>query len=74
MNDGGSWQYSNQFPTYAIPGASGYLIAGKMSNYSGNISTVPYADSLKRQYEETDYVRLRAEVASGWSFLAQLKT
>ncbi|KAF2450602.1 hypothetical protein P171DRAFT_142759 [Karstenula rhodostoma CBS 690.94] len=64
MNDGGSWQYSNQFPTYAVPGASGYLIASQMSNYSGNISTVPHGDSLKQLYPETDYVRLWAKVAA----------
>ncbi|OAG01162.1 uncharacterized protein CC84DRAFT_1128588 [Paraphaeosphaeria sporulosa] len=64
MNDGGSWQYSNQFPTYAVPGASGYLITSQMSNYSGNISTVPYGDSLSKQYSETDYIRLWAKVTA----------
>lgn len=64
MNDGGSWQYSNQFPTYAVPGASGYLIASQMSNYSGNISTVPYGDSLKQTFSETDYIRLWAKVTA----------
>ncbi|KAL5397552.1 hypothetical protein PMIN04_003417 [Paraphaeosphaeria minitans] len=64
LNDGGSWQYSNQFPTYAVPGASGYLIASQMSNYSGNISTVPYGDSLSKQYPESDYIRLWAKVTA----------
>ncbi|KAJ4358327.1 uncharacterized protein N0V89_002909 [Didymosphaeria variabile] len=64
LNDGGSWQYNNQFPTYAVPGASGYLIASKMSDYSGNMSTVPYGDSLKDQFEESDYVRLWAKVTA----------
>lgn len=65
LNDGGSWQYSNQFPTYAVPGASGYLIAAKMAEYSGNISSVPYGNSLKLQYESTDYIRLWAKVTAG---------
>lgn len=74
MNDGGSWQYSNQFPTYAVPGASGNLIVDQMSDYSGNISTVPYGQFLQQQYPDTDYIRLWAKVIAGSFLQAQMQT
>lgn len=64
LGDGGSWQYANAFPTYAIPGQSGSLITQQLGLYSGNVSTAPYGRSLEQQYESTDYIRLWAKVSA----------
>lgn len=64
LNDGGSWQFANQFPTYAIPGPDGSVIAHQLSLYSGNVSTAPNGASLEREYDPTDYIRLWAKVTA----------
>jgi len=65
LGDGGSWQFANQFPTYAIPAASGTLVTTQLSLYSGNISSVPYGDELEGMFDLTDYIRLWAKVQTG---------
>ncbi|KAJ4292649.1 hypothetical protein N0V90_009312 [Kalmusia sp. IMI 367209] len=64
LGDGGGWQFANQFPTYAIPPASGAVVAHQLSLYSGNVSTAPYGDALKDKYDSTDYIRLWAKVTA----------
>ncbi|KAG9188539.1 hypothetical protein G6011_02462 [Alternaria panax] len=64
LQDGGSWQTANDFPTYALSSITGRNIMDQLNQYSGNLSQVPYADQLSQMYDSTDYVRLWATVST----------
>jgi hypothetical protein len=67
LQDGGSWQSSNFFPTYAVSSMTGDNIMDQLNQYSGNMSDVPHGPQLLQQYNATDYVRLWATVDIGES-------
>ena len=46
LEDGGSWQSRNNFPTYAVSSITGSNIMNQLNLYSGNLSTVPNGDQL----------------------------
>lgn len=62
LNDGGRWKTTNKFSVYAIPGATGAALMQQLSQYSGNVTTVPNGHELANQYPPNDYIRLAAEV------------
>lgn len=62
LHDGGSWQRANTFPTYALSPMTGGVIMQQLSQYSGNLTDVPYGGQLARDYARTDYVRLWASI------------
>jgi hypothetical protein len=64
LQDGGGWQRANTFPTYALPATTGDIIMTRMNQYSGNLSTVPFADQLAQSFDDTDYVRLWSTVST----------
>jgi hypothetical protein len=64
LQDGGSWQTANDFPTYALSSLTGRNIMDQLNLYSGNLSQVPQADTLSQIYDPTDYVRLWATVST----------
>ncbi|CAG5172344.1 uncharacterized protein ALTATR162_LOCUS7457 [Alternaria atra] len=64
LQDGGSWQTANDFPTYALSSITGRNIMDQLNQYSGNLSQVPHGDTLSQIYEPTDYVRLWATVST----------
>ncbi|KAH9863654.1 hypothetical protein J1614_009586 [Plenodomus biglobosus] len=64
LQDGGSWQTANFFPTYAVSSTTGKNIMNQLDQYSGNVSTVPHGDTLSRIYAPSDYVRLWASVST----------
>ena len=65
LQDGGSWQMANQFPTYALSPMTGNNIMDQLSRYSGNLTEAPYGDQLANVFDRTDYVRLWATVSTG---------
>ena len=65
LEDGGSWQTANNFPTYALSSMTGNNIMGQLSLYSGNLSHVPNANVLENMYDPSDYIRLWATVNTG---------
>jgi len=64
LNDGGSWQSANTFPTYALSSMTGDIIMNQLTLYSGNVSSVPHGDDLAQELDPSDYVRLWASVAT----------
>jgi hypothetical protein len=64
LQDGGSWQKANSFPTYALPANIGDQIMKQMGLYSGNLTDVPYGDQLAQMLDDSDYVRLWATVST----------
>lgn len=62
LNDGGSWQAANNFPTYALSSMTGNIIMDQLSKYSGNLTDVPHGDQLAQMFEPSDYIRLWATV------------
>lgn len=67
LGDGGQWKQQNSYPVYAIPPASGNLLLVESSLYSGNMTSVPYGQSLTQQYDSRDYVRLYLNLATASS-------
>jgi hypothetical protein len=65
LQDGGSWQSANSFPTYALSAMTGNNIMDQLNMYSGNVSSVPHGDELSQIYGSTDYIRLWATVSTG---------
>jgi hypothetical protein len=65
LQDGGSWQAANNFPTYALSSMTGGIVMEQLDKYSGNLSSVPHGDVLSQRYDSTDYVRLWATVSTG---------
>jgi hypothetical protein len=74
LQDGGSWQTANDFPTYALSSMTGNNIMDQLNEYSGNLSQVPHADALSQVYNSTDYVRLWATVSTGEQSLPRFMT
>ncbi|KAF2017768.1 hypothetical protein BU24DRAFT_460773 [Aaosphaeria arxii CBS 175.79] len=64
MGDGGTWKAQNTFPTYAIVPPTGALIMKGLSEYSGNITDLPYNETLVDMFADTDYVRLWATIGT----------
>lgn len=64
LQDGGSWQTANTFPTYAVSSNTGNNIMEQLEQYSGNVSTVPHGEVLSQIYAPTEYVRLWASVST----------
>ncbi|KAJ4366379.1 hypothetical protein N0V83_008015 [Neocucurbitaria cava] len=64
LQDGGSWQSANTFPTYALSSMTGSVIMAQLNLYSGNLSTVPHADTLAQMFDPSDYIRLWATVST----------
>ncbi|KAI2481228.1 RING-finger-containing ubiquitin ligase [Pyrenophora tritici-repentis] len=64
LQDGGSWQSANQFPTYALSSITGNNVMDQLGLYSGNLTDAPYGDQLAKVYDRTDYVRLWATVGT----------
>ncbi|KAF1944648.1 hypothetical protein EJ02DRAFT_84719 [Clathrospora elynae] len=64
LQDGGSWQSANTFPTYALSSMTGNVTMDQMSLYSGNLSSVPHGDELTQTHDRSDYVRLWATVST----------
>lgn len=62
LNDGGQWQGDNQYPIYALPGATGAFLLEQLALYSGNMSSAPFGQQLIEEYNEHDSVRLVARV------------
>ncbi|KFY39436.1 hypothetical protein V494_03984 [Pseudogymnoascus sp. VKM F-4513 (FW-928)] len=46
MHDGGQWKSAHHFPVYAIPGSKGNELVDQLSRYSGNSSSVPFANQI----------------------------
>lgn len=65
LQDGGSWQSANTFPTYALSSMTGGVIMHQLEQYSGNVSDVPNGDALSKIYPSSQYVRLWATVSTG---------
>jgi hypothetical protein len=66
LQDGGSWQLANTFPTYALSSTTGGVIMEQMGLYSGNLSSVPNGSELAKVFDDTDYVRLQANVSTNY--------
>jgi hypothetical protein len=62
LNDGGRWQGDNQFPIYALPGATGAFVLQQMALYAGNITSVPFGQQLAQEYNVHDSVKLLARI------------
>jgi len=65
LQDGGSWQSANTFPTYALSTLTGTNIMDQLEKYSGNLSEVPNGQELSQMYPPSEYVRLWASVNTG---------
>ncbi|TKA46733.1 hypothetical protein B0A54_03689 [Friedmanniomyces endolithicus] len=65
LGDGGSWKRDNNYPVYAIPGASAGILMEASALYSRNISELPYGNLLVEKYNSTDYVRLLVDIGTG---------
>lgn len=62
LGDGGQWKSDNHYPVYAIPTNDAETILDQMANYSGNLTSAPYADQLVAIYKPSDYVRLYVDI------------
>ncbi|KAK0335295.1 hypothetical protein LTR02_012331 [Friedmanniomyces endolithicus] len=67
LGDGGSWKRDNNFPVYAIPGASAGILMEASALYSQNLTDVPYGNVLVERYNSTDYVRLLVDIDTAGS-------
>ncbi|KAI1259252.1 hypothetical protein F5Y18DRAFT_433537 [Xylariaceae sp. FL1019] len=65
LDDGGAWKESNHFPVYAVPSSSGKEMMFQLSQYSGNISSVPFAEQISETYspKSDDYIRVWSELS-----------
>jgi hypothetical protein len=52
---------------YVLPGASGSTLINATANYSGSLSSAPYAQQLLETEDPTDYVRLYVDIDTGES-------
>lgn len=64
LQDGGRWQSDNSFPTYALPTMTGEIIMQQLGQYSGNLTDAPNGDQLATMFNNSDYVRLWANVVT----------
>ncbi|KAE9365951.1 hypothetical protein N431DRAFT_87199 [Stipitochalara longipes BDJ] len=64
LNDGGIWKSETPYPVYAVPGYLGVGMMTALSNYSGNVSSVPFGTLLLDEYhlDPRDYVRIYTEI------------
>ncbi|KAL5120451.1 hypothetical protein ACEQ8H_001741 [Pleosporales sp. CAS-2024a] len=67
LDDGGSWQRANTFPTYALSTATGETIMAQLALYSGDLADAPNGSQLAQTLAPTDYVRLWATVTTAQS-------
>ncbi|KAK5080563.1 hypothetical protein LTR05_008506 [Lithohypha guttulata] len=77
LNDTWSWKNENQYPIYAVAGATGAQILDQMALYSGSLTDAPNGATLAQQNDPRDFPRLfahvdlqnSANVPSLWIFL-----
>ncbi|PMD47224.1 hypothetical protein L207DRAFT_506228 [Hyaloscypha variabilis F] len=64
LNDGDSWINETGYQLFAVPGYTGAEMMTALSNYSGNVSSVPYGNILLDQYhlDPRDYVRVFTQI------------
>ncbi|KAK5702680.1 hypothetical protein LTR97_003626 [Elasticomyces elasticus] len=62
LGDGGSWKRENDYPVYAIPGATAAMLMEASSLYSLNMTDVPFGSVLTEYYDSRDYIRLYANI------------
>ncbi|KAK1064093.1 hypothetical protein LTR12_007830 [Friedmanniomyces endolithicus] len=67
LGDGGSWKRDNNYPVYAIPGASAGILMEASALYSRNMTDVPFGNVLVERYNSTDYVRLLVDIDTAGS-------
>ncbi|TKA62276.1 hypothetical protein B0A55_11763 [Friedmanniomyces simplex] len=67
LGDGGSWKRDNDYPVYAIPGASAGILMEASALYSRNMTDVPYGNVLVEMYDSRDYVRLFVDIDTAGS-------
>ena len=73
LGDDGNWRKNTGFALYAISGDTGNRLLKASSEYSGNMTDVPWGSELTEIYDVRDYVRLFARVdTSGGSSLPSL--
>lgn len=65
LGDGGKWKSWARFPVYAISGQSGFTLIQAMSEYSGNLTSVPNGHTLADEFPPTAYVRLAGLITIG---------
>jgi len=63
--DVNAWRRQNGFPVFAVSGAVAELMMGKLGQYSGNISQVPFGTELSQTYNSHDLIRLYARMTLG---------
>jgi len=59
------WKSWARFPVYAISGYSGGILVNALSQYSGNLTSVPYGHTLANEFPPESYVRLAAFISVG---------
>ncbi|KAK3114848.1 hypothetical protein LTR53_006385 [Teratosphaeriaceae sp. CCFEE 6253] len=67
LGDGGSWKRDNDYPVYALPGASAAELMQASDEYSGNMTEVPFGHNLTEFYDSRDYVRLYVDIDTAGS-------
>ncbi|KAL9116112.1 MAG: hypothetical protein Q9227_000481 [Pyrenula ochraceoflavens] len=62
LQDGGRWKSNYDFPVYAIPGMIGNTLMQQLAKYSGNITSVPYGQTIQSGHPGYDFVRLSGQI------------
>ncbi|KUI70695.1 hypothetical protein VM1G_05908 [Cytospora mali] len=64
LHDSGAWKTSSKFPIYAVSGLMGSTMMEALSQYSGNVSSVPYGKNISALYspDADDYVRIWSQI------------
>ncbi|ROW07694.1 hypothetical protein VMCG_03490 [Cytospora schulzeri] len=64
LYDSGAWKKNSKFPVYAVPGIMGSAMMEALSQYSGNVSSVPYGENITAMYspDADDYVRIWSQI------------
>lgn len=65
LDDDDAWRGQNQFPVFAVPGSEGSKMMDQLSYYSGEPSTIPFADEVADRYDpnDGDYIRIWTELS-----------
>ncbi|PNH37087.1 hypothetical protein VD0004_g9690 [Verticillium dahliae] len=64
LEDGGAWHSQNHFPVFAVPGSEGSKMMKQLSLYSGDPSTIPFAEEVQAEHDPNprDYIRVWTEL------------
>ena len=64
MHDGGVWKSEAEYPVYAVPGSLGNQMMAQLSQYSGNLTNLPYGRTLISGYQidPRSYLRVYTEI------------